>query len=56
VTPAILVLNAGSSSIKFLLFANEDGGGLTPRLRGQVESIHTSPRFAARDPQGPVLG
>lgn len=55
-TPAILVLNAGSSSIKFLLFANEDGGGLTPRLRGQVESIHTSPRFAARDPQGQVLG
>lgn len=51
---AILVLNAGSSSIKFLLFA-ERGGELAPVSRGQVEGIHTSPHFVARDPQGAVL-
>ena len=53
--PAILVLNAGSSSIKFLLFADE-GGRLEPRFRGQIEGIHTSPRFIARTPQGAVIG
>ena len=43
---AILVLNAGSSSIKFLLFAERDGA-LDPVVRGQIEGIHTAPRFAA---------
>jgi acetate kinase len=47
----ILVLNAGSSSIKFLLFEHHDGT-LEPRLRGQIEGIHTSPRFVARTAQG----
>jgi acetate kinase len=53
---AILVLNAGSSSIKFLLFADEEGGKLAPRFRGQIEGIHTSPHFIARDPEGNVIG
>jgi acetate kinase len=51
---AILVLNAGSSSIKFLLFADERSG-LEPQIVGQIEGIHTSPRFVARTPQGTVL-
>jgi|SoiMethySBSTD1v2_1073268.scaffolds.fasta_scaffold00714_28 acetate kinase len=52
--PAILVLNAGSSSIKFLLFV-DDGGRLEPRFRGQIEGIQTSPRFVARTPRGEVI-
>ena len=50
----ILAVNAGSSSIKFLLFADEDGR-LEPLVRGQVEGIHTTPRFVARDPDGRVV-
>jgi acetate kinase len=50
----ILVLNAGSSSIKFLFFA-EEGGKLAPQFRGQIEGIHTAPRLVARDPKGTVL-
>jgi acetate kinase len=52
---AILVLNAGSSSIKFLLFA-ERGEQLDPVVRGQIEGIQTAPHFIARDPQGRVIG
>ena len=50
----ILVLNAGSSSIKFLFFA-ERQGELSPVIRGQVEALHTAPRFIARDADGRVL-
>jgi acetate kinase len=53
-TDAILVLNAGSSSIKFLLFA-ERSGGLEPAIRGQIEGIATAPRFIARDGAGRTL-
>ena len=51
---AILVLNAGSSSIKFLLFADRDGK-LDPVVRGQIEGIHTAPRFTARGADGGML-
>jgi acetate kinase len=50
----ILVLNAGSSSIKFLFFA-ERQGDLSPVIRGQVEALHTAPRFIARDAAGGML-
>ncbi len=50
---AILVLNAGSSSIKFLLYEHKDGQ-LDPQLRGQIEGIHTSPHFVARTARGVV--
>jgi acetate kinase len=52
--PAILVLNAGSSSVKFLLFA-EQAGGLEAVVRGQIEGIRTAPHFIARDGVGKVL-
>jgi acetate kinase len=48
---AILVLNAGSSSIKFVLFA-ERKGELDPVVRGQIEGLYTAPRFVARDAEG----
>lgn len=44
---ALLVLNAGSSSLKFSVFLDQDP--LRPLLRGQVEGLLTSPRFVARD-------
>ena len=52
---AILVLNAGSSSIKFSLFA-ERGAELDLVARGQVESIHTTPLFIAKDAAGKPVG
>jgi acetate kinase len=48
---AILVLNAGSSSIKFSLFADERAG-LALVAGGQMAAIHTSPQFVARDATG----
>lgn len=53
-TDAILVINAGSSSIKFSAFEASDGQ-LALTVRGQVESLYTQPRFVARDASGVVL-
>jgi len=44
---AIVVLNAGSSSIKFSTFRHADGG-LVRELRGQVAGLGTAPRITAR--------
>jgi len=52
---AILVLNAGSSSIKYSLFA-EAGGEPAFRLGGQIEGLYTAPRFSARDAAGANIG
>jgi acetate kinase len=51
---AILVLNAGSSSVKFSLFARTDGD---PAMvaHGQVEAVHTVPHFTATGPTGHPL-
>jgi len=52
---ALLVVNAGSSSLKFSLFAlGRDGPA--PRLRGRIEELHRAPRFAARDARGVQIG
>jgi acetate kinase len=50
---AIAVLNAGSSSIKFSLFVLSDDR-LDCERRGQIEEIHTAPRFVAKDAQGRI--
>jgi len=52
---AIAVLNAGSSSIKFSVFAAR-GDALELTVRGQAEGLYTSPRFAAKDAAGAVIG
>ena len=44
---SLLILNAGSSSLKFSLFDDGDPPSLT--LRGQVEGLQTSPHFIAKD-------
>ena len=51
---AIAVLNAGSSSIKFSLFAQRERE-LELKARGQIEGIYTAPRFVAKDHAGAVL-
>jgi len=51
---AILVLNAGSSSIKFELF-KVVADHAEPRLDGQMEGIGASPHLIARDAQRHVL-
>jgi acetate kinase len=43
---AILVLNAGSSSLKFSVYS-EDSGGLHRELRGEFEGLYTTSKFAA---------
>ncbi|HLK90124.1 MAG TPA: acetate/propionate family kinase [Polyangia bacterium] len=51
---AILVLNAGSSSVKFSLFG-ATGRSLSPIARGQVAELATAPIFTAEDDGGRVL-
>ncbi len=54
-TDAILVLNAGSSSLKFSVFLDREGGAPQLALRGQIEGILTRPGFRARDASGAIL-
>jgi acetate kinase len=51
----ILVLNAGSSSIKFSLFATAEDRTLVAGAHGQVEGIGASARFEATDDCGGKL-
>lgn len=48
---AIVVLNAGSSSIKFSLFLAR-GAELALDVRGQIEGLYTAPRFVAKGRDG----
>jgi acetate kinase len=49
---AVLVLNAGSSSLKFALFATEPTLAERPALSGQIEGIGATPHLVAKDAQG----
>jgi acetate kinase len=51
----ILVLNAGSSSIKFSVFRT-DRDELEFIFKGQIEGLYTAPRFTAKNPAGESLG
>jgi acetate kinase len=51
----VLVVNAGSSSIKFQLFAIARNDELDRRMRGQLEGIGTRPHLCARDADDKVL-
>ncbi|MBI2236093.1 MAG: acetate/propionate family kinase [Magnetospirillum sp.] len=51
----ILVINAGSSSIKFSLYLGETGGDMALSSKGQVDGIHVAPFFRAFDPKGQPL-
>ena len=47
-----LVLNAGSSSLKFCVFRRPDGGKWELDAKGQIEAIGTAPRLSVRDGGG----
>ena len=54
-TDGILVINAGSSSIKFSLYRGSDEPHLTATAVGEVEGIGTAPRFIVKDTEARVL-
>jgi len=48
----ILVVNAGSSSLKFEVFEIGSGEALKRRLKGKIDGIGIRPRFQAHDGEG----
>src|SRR6476619_3217302 len=50
-----LVLNAGSSSLKFCVYRRPEGAGWALEARGQIEGIGTSPKFSAKNGAGETL-
>jgi acetate kinase len=54
VSDVIVVVNAGSSSIKFSAFGLV-GADLAPGVRGQIEGLYTAPKFVAKTPAGEVV-
>jgi acetate kinase len=50
-----LVLNAGSSSLKFCVYRRPEGDTWSLEARGQIEGIGTAPRFTAKDSHGAVV-
>lgn len=51
----LLVLNAGSSSLKFSVYARRESGAWHPQSRGQIDGIGTAPRFTATGEGGVAL-
>jgi acetate kinase len=52
--PGLLIINAGSSSIKFAGYVIKDE--LCFLGRGQVEGLRTEPRFVCKNAAGELLG
>jgi acetate kinase len=52
---SILVVNAGSSSLKFSLFRLDGGEDLQLAVRGQVDGIGTRPALKIKDAAGSAL-
>lgn len=50
--PGILVINAGSSSIKFAAFGNDDQPEPKLLLKGQMEGLGSDPSFRVKDAAG----
>ena len=50
-----VVLNAGSSSLKFCVYRRAEGASWGLGARGQIEGIGTSPRLSAKDDAGAKL-
>ena len=48
----VVVLNAGSSSLKFCTYTRPQGDQWRLAERGQIEGLGTSPRFSVRDGEG----
>src|SRR6476620_1557364 len=54
-TARVLVINAGSSSVKFQLFAAVSPDRVELRTRGQIDGIGTRPRLQAKNAEGRTL-
>ena len=52
---SILVVNAGSSSVKFQVFGIGQGGGLDRAIKGQIDGIGTRPKLRANSADGRLL-
>ena len=50
-----LVLNAGSSSLKFCVYHRSEADAWGIESRGQIEGVGTAPRLTARDGAGGIL-
>src|SRR4051812_37981542 len=50
--PFALVLNAGSSSLKFCLFQQPSRAAWRVEARGQIEGLGTAPRLTVKDGSG----
>jgi len=50
-----IVLNAGSSSLKFAVYRRPAGSAWLVEARGQIDGIGTAPRFSAKDGAGARL-
>ena len=55
-TGLVVVLNGGSSSLKFSIYQMTGETDLELSIKGQIEGIGTAPRFIAKDRDGAVLG
>src|SRR4029453_18976291 len=51
----ILVVNAGSSSVKFQVFAADPEQGLQRQIKGQIDGIGSRPKMRAVNGEGNVL-
>jgi len=51
----ILIINAGSSSLKFSLFETSAQGALSLQFHGQVEDLLAAPKFSVEDARGQTL-
>jgi len=51
----VVVLNAGSSSVKFSIFRTPDPHVSRLEVRGQIDGIGTSPRLTAKNGDGAVI-
>jgi acetate kinase len=52
---ALLVVNAGSSSVKFGVFDRDAGDSIVPIARGGIDAHGSERRFVARDPKGQLI-
>ncbi len=51
----VLILNAGSSSLKFCVFRKPEGETWVLECRGQLEGIGTTPRLSVKDAKGEII-
>ena len=54
-TDAIIVVNAGSTSLKFGAYAMDAAGSLPLLCRGQIDGMQDDPHFVAKNPAGKPL-